>query len=223
MDDLEQVWGKVDEYIKDKLMAKDDVLEQTLIKNKQAGLPEIDVSPAQGKLLYLLAKTKGAKRILEIGTLGGYSTIWLARALESGGELMTLEAVSHHAETAQQNIDRAGLAERVTILQGKALDTLSQLKEQDTLPFDLIFIDADKPNNPQYLKWALHFSKKGTVIIADNVVRNGAVLHASDQDERVKGTREFFDLLKQESRIEATAIQTVGEKGYDGFIYGIVK
>lgn len=223
MDDLEQVWGKVDEYIKDKLMAKDDVLEQTLIKNKQAGLPEIDVSPAQGKLLYLLAKTKGAKRILEIGTLGGYSTIWLARALESDGELMTLEAVSHHAETAQQNIHRAGLAERVTILQGKALDTLSQLKEQDTLPFDLIFIDADKPNNPQYLKWALHFSKKGTVIIADNVVRNGAVLHASDQDERVKGTREFFDLLKQESRIEATAIQTVGEKGYDGFVYGIVK
>ncbi|BAT47694.1 O-methyltransferase [Bacillus altitudinis] len=220
---MEQVWGKVDEYIKDKLMAKDDVLEQTLIKNKQAGLPEIDVSPAQGKLLYLLAKTKGAKRILEIGTLGGYSTIWLARALESDGELMTLEAVSHHAETAQQNIDRAGLAERVTILQGKALDTLSQLKEQDTLPFDLIFIDADKPNNPQYLKWALHFSKKGTVIIADNVVRNGAVLHASDQDERVKGTREFFDLLKQESRIEATAIQTVGEKGYDGFVYGIVK
>ncbi len=223
MDDLEQVWGKVDEYIKDKLMAKDDVLEQTLIKNKQAGLPEIDVSPAQGKLLYLLAKTKGAKRILEIGTLGGYSTIWLARALEEDGELLTLEAVSHHAETALQNIDRAGLAERVTILQGKALDTLSQLKEQDTLPFDLIFIDADKPNNPQYLKWALHFSKKGTVIIADNVVRNGAVLHASDQDERVKGTREFFDLLKQESRIEATAIQTVGEKGYDGFIYGIVK
>lgn len=223
MDDLEQVWGKVDEYIKDKLMAKDDVLEQTLIKNKQAGLPEIDVSPAQGKLLYLLAKTKGAKRILEIGTLGGYSTIWLARALEADGELMTLEAVSHHAETAQQNIDRAGLAERVTILQGKALDTLSQLKEQDTLPFDLIFIDADKPNNPQYLKWALHFSKKGTVIIADNVVRNGAVLHASGQDERVKGTREFFDLLKQESRIEATAIQTVGEKGYDGFVYGIVK
>ncbi|MCY7450946.1 O-methyltransferase [Bacillus altitudinis] len=220
---MKQVWGKVDEYIKDKLMAKDDVLEQTLIKNKQAGLPEIDVSPAQGKLLYLLAKTKGAKRILEIGTLGGYSTIWLARALESDGELMTLEAVSHHAETAQQNIDRAGLAERVTILQGKALDTLSQLKEQDTLPFDLIFIDADKPNNPQYLKWALHFSKKGTVIIADNVVRNGAVLHASDQDERVKGTREFFNLLKQESRIEATAIQTVGEKGYDGFIYGIVK
>ncbi|WP_242731649.1 O-methyltransferase [Bacillus altitudinis] len=220
---MEQVWGKVDEYIKDKLMAKDDVLEQTLIKNKQAGLPEIDVSPAQGKLLYLLAKTKGAKRILEIGTLGGYSTIWLAHALEADGELMTLEAVSHHAETAQQNIDRAGLAERVTILQGKALDTLSQLKEQDTLPFDLIFIDADKPNNPQYLKWALHFSKKGTVIIADNVVRNGAVLHASDQDERVKGTREFFDLLKQESRIEATAIQTVGEKGYDGFVYGIVK
>ncbi|WP_138825146.1 O-methyltransferase [Bacillus altitudinis] len=220
---MEQVWGKVDEYIKDKLMAKDDVLEQTLIKNKQAGLPEIDVSPAQGKLLYLLAKTKGAKRILEIGTLGGYSTIWLARALEEDGELLTLEAVSHHAETALQNIDRAGLAERVTILQGKALDTLSQLKEQDTLPFDLIFIDADKPNNPQYLKWALHFSKKGTVIIADNVVRNGAVLHASDQDERVKGTREFFDLLKQESRIEATAIQTVGEKGYDGFIYGIVK
>lgn len=223
MDNLEQVWGKVDEYIKDKLMAKDDVLEQTLIKNKQAGLPEIDVSPAQGKLLYLLAKTKGAKRILEIGTLGGYSTIWLARALEEDGELLTLEAVSHHAETAQQNIDRAGLAERVTILQGKALDTLSQLKEQDTLPFDLIFIDADKPNNPQYLKWALHFSKKGTVIIADNVVRNGSVLHASDQDERVKGTREFFDLLKQESRIEATAIQTVGEKGYDGFVYGIVK
>ncbi|WP_458110107.1 O-methyltransferase [Bacillus zhangzhouensis] len=220
---MEQVWGKVDEYIKDKLMAKDDVLEQALTKNKQAGLPEIDVSPAQGKMLYLLAKTKDAKRILEIGTLGGYSTIWLARALEADGELITLEAVSHHVETAQQNIDRAGLAERVTIFQGKALDTLSQLKEQDALPFDLIFIDADKPNNPKYLKWALHFSKKGTVIIADNVVRNGAVLHASDQDERVKGTREFFDLLKQEPRIEATAIQTVGEKGYDGFVYGIVK
>ncbi|AOZ88184.1 methyltransferase [Bacillus xiamenensis] len=220
---MDQVWGKVDEYIKDKLMAQDDVLEQALTNNKQAGLPEIDVSPAQGKMLYLLAKTKGAKRILEIGTLGGYSTIWLARALEEDGELMTLEAVSYHVETAQQNIDRAGLTERVTILQGKALDTLSQLKERGTPPFDLIFIDADKPNNPKYLKWALHFSKKGTVIIADNVVRNGAVIHASDQDERVKGTRELFDLLKQEPRIEATAIQTVGEKGYDGFIYGIVK
>lgn len=220
---MEQVWGKVDEYIKDKLIAQDDVLEQVLTNNKQAGLPEIDVSPAQGKMLYLLAKTKGAKRILEIGTLGGYSTIWLARALQEDGELMTLEAVSYHVETAQQNIDRAGLTERVTILQGKALDTLSQLKERDTPPFDLIFIDADKPNNPKYLKWALHFSKKGTVIIADNVVRNGAVIHASDLDERVKGTRELFDLLKQEPRIEATAIQTVGEKGYDGFIYGIVK
>lgn len=220
---MEQVWGKVDAYITDKLIPKDDVLEQALTKNKQAGLPEIDVSPAQGKMLYLLAKTKNAKRILEIGTLGGYSTIWLARALEEDGELITLEAVSRHVEIAQQNISRAGLSERVIILQGKALDTLPQLKERDTLPFDLIFIDADKPNNPKYLKWALHFSKKGTVIIADNVIRNGAVLHASDEDERVKGTREFFDLLKQEPRIEATAIQTVGEKGYDGFVYGIVK
>ncbi|PCK22966.1 methyltransferase [Bacillus pumilus] len=220
---MEQVWCKVDEYITDKLIPTDDVLEQALSKNKQAGLPEIDVSPAQGKMLYLLAKTKGARRILEIGTLGGYSTIWLARALEEDGELITLEAVSQHVEIAQQNINRAGLAERVTILQGKALDTLPQLKERDTLPFDLIFIDADKPNNPNYLKWALDFSKKGTVIIADNVVRNGSVIHAADQDERVKGTREFFDLLKQEPRIEATAIQTVGEKGYDGFVYGIVK
>ncbi|OYN67711.1 MULTISPECIES: O-methyltransferase [Bacillus] len=220
---MEQVWGKVDEYITDKLIPKDDVLEQALTHNKQAGLPEIDVSPAQGKLLYLLAKTKNAKRILEIGTLGGYSTIWLARALEEDGELITLEAVSHHVQIAQQNISRAGLSERVSILEGKALDTLSQLKEKAALPFDFIFIDADKPNNPKYLKWALDFSKKGTVIIADNVVRNGAVLHDSDEDERVQGTREFFDLLKREPRIEATAIQTVGEKGYDGFVYGIVK
>ncbi|MES1034734.1 O-methyltransferase [Bacillus pumilus] len=222
---MKQVWEKVDEYITDKLIPKDDVLEQALTHNKQAGLPEIDVSPAQGKMLYLLAKTKNAKRILEIGTLGGYSTIWLARALEEDGdgELITLEAVSHHVQIAQQNISRAGLSERVSILQGKALDTLPQLKERGVLPFDLIFIDADKPNNPKYLKWALHFSKKGTVIIADNVVRNGAVLHDSDEDERVQGTREFFNLLKQESRIEATAIQTVGEKGYDGFVYGIVK
>ncbi|MDM5318944.1 O-methyltransferase [Bacillus altitudinis] len=220
---MKQVWEKVDEYITDKLIPRDDVLEQALTNNKQAGLPEIDVSPAQGKMLYLLAKTKNAKRILEIGTLGGYSTIWLARALEKDGELITLEAVPRHVQIAQQNISRAGLSERVSILQGEALDTLSLLKERDVLPFDLIFIDADKPNNPKYLKWALHFSKKGTVIIADNVVRNGAVLHGSDGDERVQGTREFFNLLKQESRIEATAIQTVGEKGYDGFAYGIVK
>lgn len=223
---MEHVWEKVDEYITDKLIPKDDVLEQALTHNKQAGLPAIDVSPAQGKMLYLLAKTKNAKRILEIGTLGGYSTIWLARALEEDGELITLEADSHHVQIAQQNISRAGLSERVSILQGKALDTLSQLsqlKERAALPFDLIFIDADKPNNPKYLKWALDFSKKGTVIIADNVIRNGAVIYDSSGDERVQGTREFFDLLKQEPRIEATAIQTVGEKGYDGFVYGIVK
>lgn len=220
---MEHVWEKVDEYITDKLIPKDDVLEQALTHNKQAGLPAIDVSPAQGKMLYLLAKTKNAKRILEIGTLGGYSTIWLARALEEDGELITLEADSHHVQIAQQNISRAGLSERVSILQGKALDTLSQLKERAALPFDLIFIDADKPNNPKYLKRALDFSKKGTVIIADNVVRNGAVIYDSSGDERVQGTREFFDLLKQEPRIEATAIQTVGEKGYDGFVYGIVK
>ncbi|MGE6632166.1 O-methyltransferase [Bacillus sp. NPDC077027] len=219
----EHIWRMVDHYVVEKLFPIDDILEQVLSTNKEAGLPEINVSPTQGKMLYLLAKIKGAKRILEIGTLGGYSTIWLARALSDHGELFTLEADPHYVKIAQQNIERAGLSDQVTILSGKALYTLPKLKEKNISPFDFIFIDADKPNNPAYLKWALDFSQKGTVIIGDNVVRNGAVIDDKNEDERVKGTREFFDLFKHESRIEATAIQTVGEKGYDGFVMGIVK
>ncbi|MCR8630614.1 O-methyltransferase [Paenibacillus radicis (ex Xue et al. 2023)] len=215
-------WEKVDQYITECLIQHDSVLEKVLSVNQQAGLPFHDVSPSQGKLLNLLAQMKDAKRILEIGTLGGYSTIWLARALPSDGKLVTLEIDPHHAQVAQNNVSMAQLDGVVEIRVGIALELLAQMETEDVASFDMIFIDADKVNNLGYLKWALHYSHPGTVIIGDNVIRNGDILDEHSQDFSVKGIRAFYDLLAEESRITATAIQTVGSKGYDGFVLGIV-
>ncbi|MCY9658827.1 O-methyltransferase [Paenibacillus chondroitinus] len=216
-------WEKVDQYIKERLIPHDTVLENSLAANQLAGLPAYDVSPTQGKFLNLLIQMKGAKRILEIGTLGGYSTIWMARALPPDGKLVTLELDPIHARVASENISHAQLSELVELRVGDALEQLAQLDNEGVEPFDLIFIDADKPNNPHYLKWALHFSHPGTVIIGDNVIRDGEVINEESQDPRVQGVRQFYDLLADEPRISATAIQTVGSKGYDGFVLGIVK
>jgi predicted O-methyltransferase YrrM len=218
-----ELWTAVDTYIAQNLIPSDPVLEETLKANAEAGLPSIDVSPTQGKFLYLLAKIKGASRILEIGTLGGYSTIWLARALPSGGSLITLEVDPKHAEVAAKNIVRAGLTSLVEQRVGPALDSLAQLQAEHTPPFDLIFIDADKPNNPNYLDWALRFSHPGTVIITDNVIREGTILNHDDPDPAIQGTRSLFEKLGAEPRLEATAFQTVGSKKHDGFAIAIVK
>jgi predicted O-methyltransferase YrrM len=218
-----ELWTAVDTYIAQNLIPSDPILEETLKANAEAELPSIDVSPTQGKFLYLVAKIKGASRILEIGTLGGYSTIWLARALPSGGRLITLEVDPKHAEVAAKNIARAGLTSLVEQRVGPALDSLVQLQAEHTPPFDLIFIDADKPNNPNYLDWALRFSHLGTVIITDNVIREGTILNPYDPDPAVQGTRGLFEKLGAEPRLEATALQTVGSKKHDGFAIAIVK
>ncbi|MCA1058927.1 O-methyltransferase [Rossellomorea aquimaris] len=213
------IWTKVDQYYSTKLQKTDLVMESVLQANSEANLPAIDVSPNQGKFLSLLAQLKGAKRILEIGTLGGYSTIWLARALPEDGRLVTLEYSEKHAKVAEQNIQKAGVEEKVEIKVGAALDTLPTL--QGT--FDFIFIDADKQNNANYLKWALQLSQPGAVIITDNVVRGGRVIDKDSEDESVQGVRAFVEMLSQEDRIDSTVVQTVGSKGYDGFVMGIVK
>ena len=215
------VWNNVDGYFMDKLLPENSYLNAALQANKAAGIPEIDVSPTQGKLLYLLAKMKRAVNILEIGTLGGYSSICLAQALSNEGKVVTLEINEEYASVARQNIRNAGFEEKIEVIVGNALDTLPCLKRNGQL-FDFIFIDADKPNNPEYLKWALKLANSGAIIMADNVVRNGAVTDVDSVDERVKGVQQFLDLLKEEARIEATAIQTVGVKGYDGFVLAIV-
>lgn len=217
----QKLWNAVDAYFTDAFIPHDPILEAALRDSDAAGLPQINVAPNQGRLLQLLAQMQGAKKILEIGTLGGYSTIWLARALPKGGKLVTLEMDTKHAEVARKNIARAGLAHVVDIRVGKAVETLPLLA--DIAPFDFIFIDADKPSNPDYLAWSLKLSRPGTVIIADNVVRNGEVTNPKTTDPNVIGVRRFFDLLSAEPRISATAIQTVGSKGYDGFALGIVK
>jgi len=215
-------WDRVDRYITDRLIPHDSILENALAANRSAGLPEIDVTPAQGKFLNLIAKIQGAKRILEIGTLGGYSTIWMARALPEDGRIVTLEIDPHHAKVAHANLAFAKLDHLVDIRVGNALDQLAQMANEQEASFDLVFIDADKPNNPAYLRWALHFSHPGTVIIGDNVIREGEVANADSVDPRVIGVRQFYDLLAEERRIDATALQTVGSKGYDGFAIGIV-
>ena len=217
-----EIWSKVDTYITERLHPQDDVLEQVLAANRKAGLPEIDVSPNQGKLLHIWARMQRAERILEIGTLGGYSTIWLARALPKGGRLVTLELNPGFAEVACSNLALAGLDHKVEVRVGAALDQFTLLEQEQAEPFDLIFIDADKPNNPAYLQWALRFSRPGTVIIGDNVVRGGEIIERYSTDPRVQGVRQFYDLLGQHPDITATAIQTVGSKGYDGFAIGIV-
>ena len=213
---LEQ-WTTVDRYISDLLVPSDPVLESVLASSAAAGLPAINVSPCQGKLLHMLAKIQGSRTILEIGTLGAYSTIWLARALPANGRLITIEADPHHAEVARKNIARAGVGGIVELRLGQALDVLPQIAAEGRGPFDLIFIDADKPNMPHYFTWALKLARRGSVIIADNVVRKGAVANAADPDKSVQGVRQLMDQLAGESRVTATAIQTVGIKGYDGF------
>jgi len=210
----------MDAYLVDRLVPPDGVLHDVLAANQRGGLPAIDVAPNQGKLLHILARLAQARRILEIGTLGGYSTIWLARALPSDGKLMTLEFNPAHAKVAQGNIERAGLARLVEIQVGAALDSLRKL-EIDA-PFDFIFIDADKRNNPLYLDWAIKLSRPGTLIIIDNVVRDGAILDASSTDPDVNGIRNMFDALAQDNRVTATALQTVGSKGWDGLAIAIV-
>jgi predicted O-methyltransferase YrrM len=216
----EKTWGAVDAYIAERLLSgADPVFEAILRANAAGGLPAIDVSPAQGKFLHLMVKIAGAKRILEIGTLGGYSTVWMASALPAGGHLTTLEYSAHHAEVARENIARAGLLDKVDVRQGAALDLLPSVEG----PFDLIFIDADKPNNPGYLEHALRLSRSGTVIILDNVVRDGRVTDASSADRNVQGSRAAFDFFRDHPKLDTTALQTVGLKGYDGFALALVK
>jgi predicted O-methyltransferase YrrM len=215
-------WTAVDAYITESLVGSDHALDAALESNAAAGLPSIDVAPNQGKLLHLLALTKGARRILEIGTLGGYSTTWLARALPPDGHLVTLELDPKHAQVAGANLDRAGLSGKVEIRIGPAVKSLAKLKEEGVDPFDLIFIDADKPNNPVYLDWALELASLGSLIVIDNVVRDGEIVDAASTDPAVQGVRTLFEKMAAEPRLSATAIQTVGSKGYDGFAMAVV-
>jgi predicted O-methyltransferase YrrM len=218
----QKTWSAVDDYIAENLLPADTVLEAALRSNRSRGLPAIDVSPAQGKLLYLLARMNGAKRILEVGTLGGYSTIWLARALPKDGKVVTLELEQHHADVAQVNFKMAGLSDRIDLRIGPALKSLEMLGAENAGPFDLVFIDADKPNNPNYLTWAMRLSRPGTVIVCDNVIRDGAVIDTRSGDPNVEGARAAFSFMAKAAGLEATAIQTVGAKGYDGFAIAIV-
>ena len=215
-------WSAVDAYIADLLVRHDPPLVAALEASAAAGLPPSAVSPSEGKLLHLLARVRAAREILEIGTLGGYSTIWLARALPPGGRLVTLELEPTYAEVARANIDHAGLADVVELRLGRALDVLPELAAEGRAPFDLVFIDADKRSNAEYLAWALELSRPGTLIIADNVVRNGAIADAGSDDPSVQGARRFIELLATEPRVSATTIQTVGSKGYDGFAVALV-
>ncbi|MFF9341763.1 MULTISPECIES: O-methyltransferase [unclassified Streptomyces] len=211
-------WNDVDQYVTDLLVPADEALTAALADSAAAGLPEIAVAPNQGKFLHLLARTQGARRILEIGTLGGYSTIWLARALPADGRLITLEHDPRHAGVARGNLARAGLADRVEVRTGPALDTLPLLEEEGAGPFDLVFVDADKANNPHYVTWALKLSRPGTLIVVDNVVRGGRVATEDPSDPAITGTRAMFDLVAREPRLDATALQTVGTKGHDGLL-----
>jgi predicted O-methyltransferase YrrM len=216
------LWSAVDRYLVDTIVPTDAALQEATTAAEAAGLPAISVSANQGKFLSLLATIRGARNILEIGTLAGYSAIWLARALPSNGRLVTLEADSKHAEVARANIARAGLAGLVDVRVGLALDTLPQLAEQGNESFDLVFIDADKANIPAYFEWALRLTKPGSVIVVDNVVRRGAILDASSESPEVQGIRRFNELVASDPRVTATALQTVGSKGYDGFALVLV-
>ena len=218
-DDAQQLWDEVDQYIGDHLGVTDEALASTLSSSVAAGLPEIAVSPPQGKLLMLLATSIGAQRILEVGTLGGYSTIWLARSLPSDGELVTCEYSAEHARVARENVDRAGIGAVVDIRVGAALDTLPTLSG----PFDLSFIDADKENNTSYFAHALALSKPGSLIIVDNTVREGSIVDPTRDDPTTTGTRRLYETVRNEPRVSATAIQTVGSKGYDGFLIARVR
>lgn len=214
-------WTAVDDYIARHLLGDDDALSAALINNRSRGLPSIDVSAAQGKMLYLLARMAGAKRILEVGTLGGFSTIWLARGLPPGGKVVTLEIDPTHAGVARANVERAGVGDQVDIRVGLAKDSLADMI--DEAPFDFIFIDADKASNVDYVREAIRLGRPGTTIIVDNVVREGGVLDSGSKDEMIVGTRRLFEMLRHEERLDATAVQTVGTKGWDGFILAVLR
>jgi predicted O-methyltransferase YrrM len=218
----ENQWSEVDRYFTDLLVRPDPALAAALESSDAAGLPQINVADNQGKFLMLLALAQGARNILEIGTLGGYSTIWLARALPADGRLVTLEAVPTHAKVARENIERAGLGNAVEVRLGRAVETLPQLVAEGRGPFDFIFIDANKSGYPEYFEWSLKLARRGTVIVADNVVRHGAVIQEHSRDANVVGVRRFMELVSIEPRVSATAIQTVGSKGYDGFAMAVV-
>ncbi|MGH7712057.1 MAG: O-methyltransferase [Gemmatimonadaceae bacterium] len=218
----QELWSAVDRYIADLFVLSDEALEGALAASTAAGLPAIAVAPHEGKLLMLLARAIGARRILEIGTLGGYSTIWLARALPNEGSLITLEYDPKHADVARANISRAGLADRVELRIGRALDTLPQIAAEGLGPFDLIFIDADKEGYAEYLTWSLKLSRPGTLIIADNVIRDGKVIDPESGDRLAQGVQRFNEALAAEPRVIATAIQTVGNKGHDGMAIALV-
>ena len=212
---MQQQWSAVDSYLIDALIPHDPLLSQVLANNQRAGLPAFDVAANQGQFLALLVRMVRAQRVLEIGTLGGYSTIWMARELPEDGELLTLEADPHHAAVARENLRLAGVYKQVTLREGPALQTLESLGDRP--PFDLIFIDADKPSNPDYLRWALRYSRAGTLIIGDNVVRDGEVANPHSEDDRVQGVRRFIEMMADDPRLTVTALQTVGSKGWDGF------
>jgi predicted O-methyltransferase YrrM len=217
-----EVWSAVDQYLGGLLVPDDPVLAAALQSSSAAGLPTIQVSPLQAKLLHLLVRLQGARKILEIGTLGGYSAIWMARALPARGRLLTLEANAKHAEVARSNFARAGLTRVIELRLGLALDTLPQIAVEGRGPFDLVFIDANKDNMPEYFDWALKLSHRGSVIIADNVIRDGAVMDAASTDPDIQGVRRFNKIMASEPRVSATEIQTVGSKGYDGFALAVV-
>ncbi len=217
----QELWTKVEEYFAP-VVQEDDALRVAAKEGEKAGLPPIAVSPNEGKLLLLMAKIVGSRKILEVGTLAGYSTIWLARGLSAGGRLITLEYEKKHADVARKNIERAGLAGIVDIRVGDATKTMPELLKEEAGPFDLIFLDANKDGYPAYFGWALQLSRKGTVIIADNVVRDGGVIDAESKDASIQGVRRLNEMLAAEKRVSATAIQTVGSKGYDGFAVALV-
>jgi predicted O-methyltransferase YrrM len=219
---VEANWSAVDAWFGEKLLDADPALDSALKANRTAGLPSIDVSPLQGKLLHVFARMAGASNILEIGTLGGYSTIWLARALKAGGKVVTLEYSPVHAAVAEKNLIAARVADKVDLRVGAALDLLPVLEAEGQV-FDFVFIDADKENNANYLQWALKLARVGATIVVDNVVRKGAILDGADHSPQIEGTRRFFEFAEQTRRWTATAVQTVGEKGWDGFAIGIVE
>jgi predicted O-methyltransferase YrrM len=219
----EELWSAVDAYVVEKLLDNDESLDAAVRASDAAGLPSIQVSAAQGKFLHILAKVHGAKRILEIGTLGGYSTIWLARALPDDGRMITMEIDPKHAAVAKANLERAGVGDKVEVLVGNALDLLPELERREQVPFDLFFIDADKVSIPTYFESALRMSRPGSLILVDNVVRNGAVIEEDSTDPSVQGVRRLNDMIAGDSRVTATVLQTVGIKGYDGLAIALVK
>lgn len=217
-----ELWMSIDRYISEQLIPADDALDAAIAASEAAGLPDIAVAPNQGKWLHLIARIRGAANILEIGALGGYSTIWLARALPPEGRLISLESEPKHAEVARSNLERAGLGHMAEVRLGRALDVLPVLAAEGAGPFDLTFIDADKANIPAYFEWALKLSRRGSIIIVDNVVRKGGLVDASSTDPAILGVRRLHELLAREPRISATTLQTVGAKGHDGFLFALV-